>query len=493
MNRRTVFTFPRHSTLLLLVLVVIAFLPRLYFNATTDSVTYGTDSAARFIQAKEWYITGEGIPGGLIWLPFFHVLILALVPLGASFELSGRVVLLTLSVLSIPLFYTLIRKLFRTEIAFWSALLLAINPFHVLYSSFYMSENLFLFFVIASFYFLLLFLDSGKTIHLVISSVLVNGAAMLRYEGWLIAGLLPWFLFFKRKDLLLSSKYFLSNCVFILIYCERSLSSYHHLVWGVYTATTDVQANLATLPDKLAHAINMLSSELIFPVWFYLMLFTGIAYALVMKIKPAYLFVWSALFAFSAYKVLTLTSQPFWRYFSCPLLMLIPYGAYWFAEISKRDKNLFAMTFLVVITLSIPSLADSYKHRQLMSKAPVNYKKACRLLKTERRANEKVIFDIRISGYDHASFQEDVDISSSQIFYPMSPWLKMFSNYEEFSGEKLPQLLLDTSYYYLFLQKGLLLDSVLYSSPVQQEIASSQIKLDTIFNSNDYQLFQIRR
>ncbi len=484
---------PEKATLA--ALFIIGFLVRLYFNATTDAVTYGTDATARLMQARDWWQNPEGLPGSLIWLPLHHFLLLALVPFGLSFELSGRIVTLLLSSFSIPLFYLLVRSVFDTTIAAWSALLLAINPFHILYSSYYMTEDVFLFFVIAAVYLLKLHTDSGNKKHLYLSSIMVNSACWIRYEGWLIAGLLPFFFYFQQKEKNLKAClfYFLRNIPAILVYCFCSWTNYDIFIYGLYESDKEVRLELSARPDLWQHLTGRLSMDFIFPVWMYLLVIAGVVRAIVSKHNLPYLFIWLALFAVSAWKILTFSSQPFWRYLSCPLLMLIPYGAWFLARLSAKSNFYLCLAMVAVFGLSIMPIAGAYRSRQFMSEAPQAYKQGCRQLKEIRLPHEKVIFDVKIKGYDHAAFFEEADINSNMTWFPMPPSLSFLQSYQRISDSSLISIISDTGFHYVFIQEKLALDSVIHGTVVQQYLQSSGISLDALNSSSNFQLLRIRR
>lgn len=473
--------------------VIGGILLRVYFTFTNNPVTYGNDAAARLLQAKEWYIEPNYIPGNLIWLPLYYPLVLMLVPLGFDTLMSSKIITLMLSVFTIPVFYSAAKKIFNTTTALVATLFLAINPFHVLYSSFAMSENLFLFFVVTSFFFLVKFIDKNNNKFILLSSVFINAACMIRYEGWILAGMFPLYLFSLRKDVRLSVLYFIGNTLLAIIYCLVSYTTHEILIYGVYIASADVQADLATRKNHLQHIYSRFSSELVFPVWQYILLVASIIYSAVKRYKLSYLFVWMVLFSISAFKVFTGSSQPFWRYFSFTLIMLLPYSAHFIAQLVKNNKNVLSGILLSAILLTIPSILQSYQYRKAMSEAPTDYKEACATLKKIKKPKEIIIGDVRILGEDHSSFQLDADIANSELYQPMRPWMSVFKNYEEFNDKTLIRLIENSEYNYLFIQKNLLLDSVFYSPLVQQHLLVKNIIPDTLYSSGNFQLIKIVR
>jgi hypothetical protein len=476
---------------LLFMVMVGGVLLRIYFASTNESITYGNDAAARLLQAKEWYAQPNYIPGNMVWLPFYYPLILMLVPFGFDALMSSKIIVLILSVVTIPIFHASTTRIFNSSIAFVATLFLTINPFHILYSSFAMSENLFLFFVVVAFYFLVRYTEVSNIRYMALSSIFINAACMIRYEGWVLAGLFPLYLFFKRKDIRQSVVYFMGNTLLILLYCLVSYTTHEVLIYGVHVATADVQADLATRKNHLQHIYSRFSSELIFPVWQYILLLLSVIYALVKWYKMKYLFVWMVLLGISAFKVFTGSSQPFWRYFSFTLIMLLPYMAYLIFALSRNHIKLWSAMLLCAILLSIPLLLHSYQYRKEMSNAPTDYKEACAMLKRVKKPKEIIIGDVRILGEDHSSFQLDADVSNTELYQPMKPWMKVFSNYEVFNNKTLIRLIDQPDYHYLFIQKNLILDSVFYSASVQQYLPTKNIITDTLFNSNKFQLIRI--
>lgn len=106
------------------------------------------------------------------------------------------------SILAIICFYLIIKKIFKPEIAFWSAVLLMIMPAFWYYNSRSLFNNiLFIDFLIIGFYFLLKFTSQKKILSLIASGLLIGLALTIRTSDSLWVGglVLLVFIFYRQK------------------------------------------------------------------------------------------------------------------------------------------------------------------------------------------------------------------------------------------------------------------------------------------------------
>lgn len=141
-----------------------------------------------------------------IWLPFFHlmenfILLFFSNPVEIIYE-----VILILSIMTVIIFYFLIKKLFKKKIAIVSSILLISFPIFLGFSLQAMTEIPFLFFLFLSFYF---FLDIKKNKNFIWFSISYFIASMTRHEAWIF---IPLFIIFLPKKISKLKKY-----IFVLI------------------------------------------------------------------------------------------------------------------------------------------------------------------------------------------------------------------------------------------------------------------------------------
>ncbi|MCX5701645.1 MAG: glycosyltransferase family 39 protein [Candidatus Omnitrophica bacterium] len=97
-------------------------------------------------------------------------------------------------------FYFLIKMLFNERIAFYANLVLVFYPLHALQSGNTTSDVVFYFFFFSSLYYFFKFKHVKKRLSiLILSAILFNIAALLRFESWLFIPLLSFLLFRDSK------------------------------------------------------------------------------------------------------------------------------------------------------------------------------------------------------------------------------------------------------------------------------------------------------
>ncbi len=114
--------------------------------------------------------------------------------------LAPRIFTMIFGVLTIVPYYFLIRMLFSERIAFYSGILFALYPFHAIFSTISMPGVVFHFFLFCSLYYLFKFeVRERKLIWVIVSALLFNIAAMLRFESWSLIPFLSLIIYKKRE------------------------------------------------------------------------------------------------------------------------------------------------------------------------------------------------------------------------------------------------------------------------------------------------------
>lgn len=94
---------------------------------------------------------------------------------------SGRFISAVFGVSSVVLVYGIVKKLFPFKAAVISALVLAINPFHVQHSRYITTDVLSLFFILLALYFLINLMQSGKLKWYILSGIAIGVQSTIRY------------------------------------------------------------------------------------------------------------------------------------------------------------------------------------------------------------------------------------------------------------------------------------------------------------------------
>jgi hypothetical protein len=178
------------QAILLPLLTAAAFLIRLVVLATTVEVT--ADNQVRALMADYW-ARAPHIPGPSVWPPGYMILAGLFRLLFEDPFLSSRILNLILGTLTVPVLYLLVRRLYGSGAAFFSAALLAVLPLHVGLSATSLSETSFIFFTLAGVWLLFRSVAAGRRAILpwALSLVCLSLAGMIRYEAWLLVPVLP--------------------------------------------------------------------------------------------------------------------------------------------------------------------------------------------------------------------------------------------------------------------------------------------------------------
>lgn len=192
----------------------------------TDASFYH-DLAKNILESNNLLLTNlwSSDPYRMPFYPFFISLFYYIFGIKPWIILIFQIILNTLSCL----FLMLAAKRFLSEkTVFVIGIFFALDPFFILYSSILVTETVFVFWIILSFYYLVLFLDKRKSHDLVISSIYMGISTLTRPTSQFIPILVSIFLLvFFRSDI---KNTFKNICIylslFFLIICPWLVRNY---------------------------------------------------------------------------------------------------------------------------------------------------------------------------------------------------------------------------------------------------------------------------
>lgn len=167
---------------------------------------YDNDGQAHLVLARR--VLDSRTPGvfqlGGVWLPFPHVLMLPFVTHETWWRngLAGAIPTAACFVLGGVFLFAGMRRCFGcTTVAFTAALVYALNPNLLYLQSLPMSEPVMLMSMMALFYFLVWFVQSGSLWAVVLAAAASNAASMTRYDGWFLIPFLTLLILFGSGKL----------------------------------------------------------------------------------------------------------------------------------------------------------------------------------------------------------------------------------------------------------------------------------------------------
>jgi hypothetical protein len=134
-----------------------------------------------------------------LWLPLHFYLIALAIKIFSAIPFGIRMMHLIFGTLTIIPFYELVRLIFNKRAAFFSSLLLAFYPLHIVCSATTLSQSPFLFFLVSALFFFFIHLKKDSVKALTMCAVCLICATMIRYEAWPFIILLPSILFIEKK------------------------------------------------------------------------------------------------------------------------------------------------------------------------------------------------------------------------------------------------------------------------------------------------------
>ena len=188
------------EVIIISALIILALVIRVYAFSISDNA-WGADPDERIRVAVKWLTAEVSRPlfPGDLWLPLHYYMISLVVALFDNIPFTPRLMHLILAILTIPLFYKLIKMLFDEKTAVISTLFLIFYPIHVLCSVVTLSEGPFLFFLVGFLYLFFRYIEEKKLGFLALSFAFFLCLTMIRYESWLFVIIAPVLLFAEKK------------------------------------------------------------------------------------------------------------------------------------------------------------------------------------------------------------------------------------------------------------------------------------------------------
>lgn len=195
-NNTAITAQPKKEKYYLSVAVIISILSGLVSQILSYSYNYNyayRDAIYRMEAARRFYDSLS--PGiykqlGTVWLPIPNLILMPLANIDYLWQtgLAASIINLPAFVISAVSLFLIVKLLTKNPAATWFSFLLFIFNFNILYfQTTAMTEQLYLTFMICSFYCLLVWLIENKNNYLFITSVLITLACGTRYDAWPIA------------------------------------------------------------------------------------------------------------------------------------------------------------------------------------------------------------------------------------------------------------------------------------------------------------------
>lgn len=191
------------------LLIFTAAIIRLYILLISNNC-FKADPISRVFVTMKWLAKkGLTLPESGDWLPLHFYIMGAALRIYYNPFFVPKFISFVFGVLSIVVFYKLVHMIFGERISFLSLGLLVFYPIHILCSTVSLSEVIFLFFLLFSFYLFFRYLEVRSTRLLLLSALSLACASMLRYEAWLFILFIPYLLSIEKGARLRDAAYFL--------------------------------------------------------------------------------------------------------------------------------------------------------------------------------------------------------------------------------------------------------------------------------------------
>ena len=395
--------------------------------------------------------------------------------------ITPRIFTMLFGILLIIPFYLLIEMLFNQEIAFYSSILLSFYPLHVMQSTLSTSDVVFHFFFFACLYYFFKFkLKEKKVFWLILSAILFNIAAMLRFESWVFIPLLSIFLYKDGKRY--SAAFFLLSLILPSIWlylCYRYRGNiFYSFIVPARTAHTEILLQRVPYAKQIFGWLNILYKTL-GPIIVICGIF-GMLYSIAKKrfLHLTLLF----LYLYSLYTINALTERMWYNYrYSILLgLLILPYSVLCIEKISVPLRLKPIILFLPFIFFSMLGFKNITSRYIFRSTLPVEIKEIAQWLKVNVSSRGKLILS---SDRLDASEQDIVvrsGISPKNFFIVSTPLtgpltteedIRRYINYEK------PR--------YLILNSSSFLQGVLNFDMSQKNLSELGYRFELVYASGD--------
>jgi hypothetical protein len=382
-NRTAKYAWWKDTRITISILCAVALIPRLidllfFIDAPDDGLwhTFATVvwSQTHSLELYRCWLPGYALITGLFNTFFNNPLI------------SNRILNICCGTITIPIFYSLIKKIYNYEIAFISALLLAFLPLHIELSATSMTEPLFILFFIAATRAFILQKNNSFVIFLAIAST-------IRYEAWLFIPIFLLFYFLRNKNTPLTILYGATLLLFPIVWMIGSYHARGDAIYGFHAG--HVPRNIPNILAPIIMIKNVLFSGI--GPFMTLCACTGLIFRVRENMKnvsheePVYLSITALAYLSIIYH--TLTANNAWpRFMLLSFILILPFVAWVLFYILTRVKKLYAMSlFLAIVIFHTSRILYGYHNIYLTNEQPVEMEKVATWLSISPYRNNRIL------------------------------------------------------------------------------------------------------
>lgn len=465
------------------ILIVLAFVLRLFYFCHSTPIDFREDSMARVSQVYDWLHYG-GLPGGLNW-PFMHHVLMYLVAklFNVSIEEGGRIFSLVCSLLLIPFAFNLISIIYNRNVAFFSLFIYSINPFLIKFATIQMTEIPFLFFMVLGIYYALLYFRKNNNNYFIISVCALNIASLMRFEAWIIIPLLFLFFTFRRGCYKKTLMWFWFAMFGALCFMLYSFIKSGNPISGV--TASDVEVIETLIDSSWALSLKRLILEAWHPLIFILFLIIGIVYNIINNKNKYLLFIILLLTSYYIFKMITLTLMPFWRYLTFVVFFIIP--MFFYLVDKKLSKfSIWVLLFIVYIPYTLKSTNQSYKSIVSPKKGFIE---SAEYVKAHlNKPNSKFILSISPWGEDDLWIVKSGLYNDYKTFKRLHPGSGENDFNEKFTTNNICKNIIERDFNIILIESGYEIDSVFNKAEVKNYLKRKKVNRK---NFGEYTLIEI--
>lgn len=409
----------------------------------------------------------------------YHYLLAAVLRFWPDPLISPRILSLVFGIFIIIPFYFLVKILFSERVAFYSSILLSLYPLHAIQSTLSTSDVIFHFFFFCSLYYLFRFKLKEKNVcWLILSAILFNIAAMLRFESWTFIPLLSIFLYRDGKRY--SITFFLLSLIlpFIWLYL-----CYHHTGNAFYSFTASAKTSHAEiLLQRVPYSRELFGwLKILYKMLGYIVVICAVSGILYSFVKKRYLYLASLfLYLFSLYTLNTIAGRMWYneRYSIILGLLILPYAVLCIEKIPSFLKFNPAILLLPFIFFSALQFQKITIH--MLPTLPKEVKEVANWLKLNVSLSEKLI----LSSDAWDASDQDIVIRSSLCpanFFVVSTPL---ANPKSVTKEIINEYITNQKPSYLILNSGSFLQKILNFDMTREDLDNFGYKFKLVYSQD---------
>lgn len=464
---------------------------RLWYAFTIPLIVSENDSMGRLQQIVQWSKDPNLLPGACNWLPMHHWLLGFPSLLGLDVIVGARVMSVLLAMNMLGVMYLLVKKRFDKTVALLSCLLLSFAPFHVKYSVTAMTEVPFCFFILSALWLLHRFIETDRKQLLVFSSVCVNCACLIRFEGWIIAASLPLYLFYYKKDVRSFFQYGAMNAVCILLWGINSFLMTGDFIYGVTVSNTDLEHTYSLLTDKMQHIWQGLSFDFVFPYWWMTLALPGIFYALKERKEIPWLALALFMVATTTWRIFGFKNEAFWRYYATGLFLLLPFLVYGLLRITRNRPVILAV---IICAMLLESFVVLQKKQQVLieqPQIPAGFNESAEWLHKNRTEGCKILYNSRQIDFPYLYML--TGFTDGDVIFPTTYDMREYEQWGSFSDSLFVAQTLLPDVKYIWVEHHSQMDSVFRKADVQQALQKNSVLFDSVFSAGEYSIYSVTR